>query len=161
MPKQFPPPTIFKWAGLFTERLPDGPIMVQMTDAELQRLTKGAKPSRGRPPRGAKGLLVMPNPLGGNLGIFACVSAGSEENVVCIPAISQNGPGNITVGGECHCIFKRDVPPIEPGGGASACNMTSIDRGPLKCGGSCEQGKKCFLVRTTFGGYPFYTCQCG
>jgi hypothetical protein len=160
MPKEFSPPTMFSWAGLFTERLPDGPIMVQMTDAELQRLTKGAKLSRGRPPRGAKGLLVMPNPLGGNLGIFACVSAGSEENVVCIPEISKDRPGNITFGGKCHCRFKRDVP-IPTGGDASTCSMTASFRGPLKCRGSCEQGAKCLLVRTTFLGYPLYTCQCG
>jgi hypothetical protein len=158
MPKEFPPPTMFSWAGLFTERLPDGPIMVQMTDAELQRLTKDAKPSRGRPPRGAKGLLMMPNPLGGNLGIFACVS-GSGENVACNPEISKDRFGNITFGGKCHCIRKVPVP-IPPGKNAPTCSMIASVRA-LKCGGSCAQGAKCLLVRTTFLGYPLLTCQCG
>lgn len=159
MPTAFPPATMRNWAGLFTERLPDGPIIVQMTDAELQRLTRGAKPSRGRPPRGAKGLLVMPNPLGGHLGIFACVS-GSGEDVACIPEISKDGAGTIRFGGQCHCIRRK--PPKESGAGdGSTCGMTASRNGPLKCTGSCQQGEKCFLIRTTFLGHPLYTCACG
>jgi hypothetical protein len=166
MPPTFPPPVVRTLDTLGKGPVPKGPVIIHLESRAWEKISRPWEPSGGKPRKGSKGLLVIPDPFGDFHLIPICVT-GSGQGVACVPVITSSPGGGWTFGGGCHC-FRGDDPkeegPGQPSKPSDSCGVTITPSG-IRCTGGCARTmpmRRCRIMKKTMsGGRFFIACECG
>ena len=154
-PRNMPAPVHLTMKELFEGELPTRPVALQLTAAQVKRLSDKAEMVKKVPP-GVKGMLVVPDPFGNLQGFLVCAGQSTPDSA-CVPRLKSAGVGGVTFGSACKCYGGTEKPERTPAGG---CSVVFTRFAGMTCVGTCTGTKKCTLKQSPNGPNTLYWCEC-